>query len=474
MKKVIIVFVALLLLFCTSANADDVQYRQNIARRVKYFGYDGSRFESFLDNDNTTLCYLNMERAENYIGFINKTDKPISEVYINWASMPKDYIIQKSIDGNYYEDLYHVNTRHLSNLLHVDIKPKEYFRIFIEETQTERFSISSIEVYDNTDMPLPPHVEDWTETVDDADLMIFSAHADDEWVFFGGAIPLYSVEKEKDTIVVYMAADKFYRKSEALAALWAGGLKTYPIFAHFKDKRHYHLDETMDMWGEHDTIKYCVKLIRKYKPEVILTHDFEGEYGHGNHRMTAYAVDMAVILANDKTYDEKSAEKYGVWDVSKLYIHLYKENPIVIDYTKPLRKFDGLTAYEVSKKAIRMNYSQMAYTGLVHVHEEEEYCCANWGLRYTSVGLDKKGGDFFENVVDKPIETPTPMPTMTPAPTPCPTPTNTICPTATLLAEDEPCNDQEVDKNYLSIVAMSIVLTVLLLMVVYLRVKMSK
>jgi len=131
---------------------------------------------------------------------------------------------------------------------------------------------------------------------------------------------------------------------------------------------------------------------------VVLTHDFNGEYGHGNHKTTAYAVDKAVLLAQDASYDPESAAEYGTWEVKKLYIHLYEENPITIDFNVPLSSFGGMSAYDVARQALEQIRSQLKYPWLVYVHDEEEYSCADWGLRYTSVGLDVDKNCFFENI----------------------------------------------------------------------------
>ena len=425
MKKIIIFLITILLLTGTAFAQDEI-YSENISKQMRFFGYRDGDFRNLFDNNNETYFYLNMNRGENNIGFINESDSTITHVYIKWAAKPEQYIIQKSLDGNIYEDVLTVKSQFLNDLVQIEINPNEYFRIHVEQTLSERFAIDAIEVFDAGSSPLPSYVQDWDATVDKADLMIFSAHADDEWVFFGGAIPRFSVEEKKDTVVVYMAADKAYRKSEALCALWAGGLTTYPVFAPFKDYYTYQLDETMEVWGEDDTIKYCVRLIRQHKPDVVLTHEFNGEYGHGNHKMTAYAVDRAVILAQDASYDSQSADEYGVWEVKKLYIHLYEENMINVDYTAPLTAYGGLSAYDVSKTALQQNLSQLKYSGLVYVHEDEQYCCAQWGLRYSSVGPDVIKDSFFENVVK---QTPTPEPTSTM--TPSPIPTATIAPTST-------------------------------------------
>lgn len=397
MKKIIIV-VVVLLITGGIVLADEAVYCEDIAEKMGFFGDKRSYLGYLFDDNYNSYYFLRENYSESMLGFFNESDIAVSHIYIKWADKPERYSIQKSQDGNIYENIMEIETQFLNDLIPVVVEPGEYFRVYLDQPVSEYFSIDAIEIYCANEDPLPEHVQTWEQTASKTDLMIFSAHADDEWVFFGGTIPLYSVEQGKDTVVVYMAAEKFYRKSEALSALWSSGLHTHPEFAPFKDFFSYTVDETMSEWNETDTLKYCVSLIRKYKPDVVLTHDFNGEYGHGNHKATAYAVDKSVLLAQDASYDPESAEEYGTWEVKKLYIHLYEENPITIDFNVPLSSFGGISAYDVARQALKQNISQRRYSHLVYVHDGEEYSCADWGLRYTSVGLDVDKNSFFENI----------------------------------------------------------------------------
>ena len=69
--------------------------------------------------------------------------------------------------------------------------------------------------------------------------------------------------------------------------------------------------------------------IRQYKPDVILTQDFDGEYGHGNHMATALATADAFTLAANPNYNDGQAP----WQAKKLYVHLF--NRTVTNYNFP-------------------------------------------------------------------------------------------------------------------------------------------
>ena len=129
----------------------------------------------------------------------------------------------------------------------------------------------------------------------------------------------------------------------------------------------------------------------------MLTHDLDGEYGHGAHRVTADATLYCVEHAADASFQEKSAALYGTSQVKKLYLHLYPENQITMDWRVPLEAFGGKTGLELAREAYALHVTQQT-TPFV-IEDSGETSCALFGLAYTTVGADTAGGDFFENIV---------------------------------------------------------------------------
>jgi len=243
---------------------------------------------------------------------------------------------------------------------------------------------------------ISPVQQNWTPTPEKLDMMLISTHQDDEWLFFAGALP-DSVDRGKDVAVLYMANCNRMRYGEALAGLWHGGLRNYPIFLNLEDYYAGSFDQALKRWGEETTLKLLVQSLRRYKPDVVLTHDFDGEYANNQHKVTAWAVARAVELAQDPTYDPASAEEYGVWEVKKLYIHLYKENAIYMDWDRPLAAFDGRTGLEMATIGFNMHYLiQDDYT--IDYGKKYDYTC--FGLYYSAVGPDVEKNYFFENIVE--------------------------------------------------------------------------
>ena len=101
-------------------------------------------------------------------------------------------------------------------------------------------------------------------------------------------------------IVVYMTNCSRLRRGEALNCLWKMGVKNYPEFINLADKRVDSINEGVQLWGGKEAIlEQVVARIRRYKPEVIVTHDLNGEYGHNQHKITARCMSYAIEVAAD-------------------------------------------------------------------------------------------------------------------------------------------------------------------------------
>ncbi len=243
----------------------------------------------------------------------------------------------------------------------------------------------------------------WQPPPEKATLMLVSAHQDDEFLCMGGVLPLYAVEKEVPTAVIYMADCGRTRRGEALEGLWAIGMRNYPLFLNFPDKRLKTMEECAALWGEGATLEKLVEAIRRFRPEVVVTHDLSGEYGHCAHKFTAYAVRLAVARAADPAAYPLSAAAYGSWQVKKLYLHLYKQNPIRLDYSQKLARCGDKSAFEAAAAGYARHASQQKY---YQFEEGGPHDNALFGLAFSMVGEDVQKNDLLENIAPSP----TPMP----------------------------------------------------------------
>jgi hypothetical protein len=153
-----------------------------------------------------------------------------------------------------------------------------------------------------------------------------------------------------------------------------------------------------------DLLGFVVENLRRFKPLVAVGHDIKGEYGHGMHMVYTDLLMEAITITNDASFYPESAEKYGLWDTPKTYLHLYEENAIVMDWDQPLERFDGMTAFEVSVNRgfqmhiTQISYFQWYYKGFPDAKSLPVHNPCYFGLYRSTVGPDVEKNDFFENV----------------------------------------------------------------------------
>lgn len=332
-------------------------------------------------------------------------DAGVRTAYVKWLALPDCAILVQSDE----------NGKELSREM---IEQPVYNDCYSILPEARRLSlscengmqISEVTLFSQGVLPEEIHV--WQPPLNKADLMVVSAHCDDELIFFGGTIPYYAGERGLAVQVVYMANGDRARVDEALNGLWHAGVRNSPVFLPLKDVYTESLKRMLLNWGEEETTGMLVDLIRRFRPEVIVSHDLNGEYGHAAHMATAYCLREAVPKAASEQAYPDSANKYGVWQVKKLYLHLYPEQKIRMDWNKPLAVFGGKTALEIANEAYHMHVSQLEYHS--DVYGEGEYSSFDYGLAMTELGPDEAKNDFFEHVDPKALSNyiaPTPQPT---------------------------------------------------------------
>ena len=243
--------------------------------------------------------------------------------------------------------------------------------------------------------------------------MLVSAHSDDELVMMGGIIPTYAAERGMRIQVVYCYVPEQYRHEEALNGLWFSGMRTLPVFFVIENESRLRFAEKL------------TREIRRFKPEVVITHDINGEYGQyeyknpqsTGHGLVSRNCREAVEAAADAKKFPKSAEEYGTWQVKKLYLHLYDKNQVVMDFDTPLSFFNGKTAFEIAQEAYAFHKSQRSYW--LDVLRSNRYDCRKYGLYATTVGEDVEKNDFLENIPPECLSDYV-------APEPTPTPETTV------------------------------------------------
>lgn len=266
---------------------------------------------------------------------------------------------------------------------------------------------------------LPQYVEVWNPPHKEADLLLFSTHSDDEQLFFAGLMPTYIARGAKIQVVYFTNHnDNPKRLHEQIHGLYVIGIRNYPIIGFIPDAWSDNLKWAIlnlkkSGFTEDDALKFEVEMIRRFKPQVIVGHDENGEYSHGQHILNTYILKSAILKSNDKEYDEESLNRYGLWDTPKTYLHLYKDNKVVLDYDTPLDYYNGKTAYEISKLGYKEHHTQQYtwftkwLTGVDQNGKGElfsksteitKYSPREYGLYRSTVGNDINKNDLFENI----------------------------------------------------------------------------
>ncbi|MDO4564798.1 MAG: PIG-L family deacetylase [Clostridia bacterium] len=258
----------------------------------------------------------------------------------------------------------------------------------------EEFDLSELRVYGEG--VLPENYHPWEPEAERVDFLIVAMHPDDDALFLGGVMPIYGAEKGYAGTILYMATRTRLRCTEALNGAYLMGLRTYPILAGFPDIPSTMPQELKDTFTLEDVTEYLVGQFRKLKPLVVVSHDMEGEYGHWQHKLLAQATLDAAELAADPAYSPETAAEWGVWEVRKVYLHLYPENTMELPTDLPLAAFDGKTAFEIASLAYDCHESQQ--TGVHLISDDGEYGIRYFGLAYSTVGLDSGSNDMFENI----------------------------------------------------------------------------
>ena len=284
---------------------------------------------------------------------------------------------------------------------------------------------------------------DWLAPPDKVDLMVISAHPDDEGIFFGGVLPYYTQVLQKETILIDMNSGRHdsaptIREDELRDAAWTYGLRYEPVFARFLSvtavtadhKWTTDVNAAWDAWdgeptdgvadnnangipdGREAGAYFLAMQIRTYQPEVIVTQDIDGEYGHATHKATALVTIDAYALAADPSVDIGGL---APWQASKLYIHQSEANGLGTEgYTfqswlfhdyleEPTIDQDGnpatpdLTPRQVADLGLDMHVSQgspdvstVYRTGENYDGHHSEW----WGLYESTVGPDKPSEPF--------------------------------------------------------------------------------
>ena len=412
LRIILIVAIAFLTLpilpFHTSAAAED--QAENLSAKCKYSGDFSLHDERLRDSDFDTVQRV----AKGKTLSISWDDSvPVASVYLSFYSAPVAYTVMQ-YDGSGAKLSEEPGILLYNNLIGV-LPETRKVSIRADEDNCSFCSLYALgngSIFDYH--PFAP-------TIEKADYMTFAMHPDDDVLFLGAIYPIYEADRGLSGISMIMSTklpEKFQRerRQEDLNGAWILGLKTQPVFGGFPDIPQNYYDKFHHTFTKDDVTRYAVTMIRTYRPEVVMTQDLNGEYGHWQHKVLAEGVLAAVPLAADPDYQPKGYPKTEPWEVKKLYIHLYSQNKLTLDVDRPIAALGGKSAFETASQAFLMHPTQTRKDN--HHVSKTEYSLAEFGLAYTTVGEDTAGmNDMFEHIDESSLSV-TPQPTVTPTPTP--------------------------------------------------------
>ena len=257
------------------------------------------------------------------------------------------------------------------------------------------FALCSLYVYGDGEVP---DYHPYEQTPEKADYMLIAMHPDDDVLFLGAIIPTYGVQRGLEGVAVYMGTRLRIRRQEALNGAWIMGLRTLPVFGGFPDIPPEYYNKFKNTFTKDDVVRYIVTILRKYRPEVVVSHDLNGEYGHWQHKLLAEGVDARV----------------------------------------PIEGLGGKTAFDAATEAFQCHQSQLPSRH--SVQDQGIYSLTDFGLAYTTVGADSPGvNDMFEHIGSEAVSTATEEPTEEPIETPNTEPTEQVAePNETAKTTEEP------------------------------------
>lgn len=163
-------------------------------------------------------------------------------------------------------------------------------------------------------------------------------------------------------------------------------------------------EESFDKWGKEDLLSDVVLMIRKFKPDIILTRfPADERAGHGHHIASALLALEAFDLAADPDYLPSQVEVYGTWKTKSLYWNsstwsnpnLEKEAINNPDYLiKDIGGYNellGMSYNEVGTIA-RSQHKCQGFGAIIEKGTSLEYFVYQKG--------EKLKSDFFENKTD--------------------------------------------------------------------------
>lgn len=383
-KRYLLPLILLLLLSAVipacAQEAASITSQCTFVRNGKY-----NRSPEIQDGKYGTYCKLRKRDALE----ISADGQEIGGLFLQWYDHPSLLEIQVP-QGDDWKAVTTIGT-HLTDWVAL---PEGTTRCRLYNVDNSQAFLAEVTVYGRGEKPAEAH--SWTD-LDKADMMVVAAHPDDELLWLGGLLPTYAGQRNLKVQVVYLVRSTPLRRLELLDGLWHCGVTAYPDTLGLSDAFTNTLDKQYKAWNRDRLLEKLVAMLRKYRPEVVVTHDINGEYGHGAHQVAADSSILTVASAADAAQYPESAQTDGPWQVKKLYLHLWEGDGVTkMDWKQPLSAFGGKTGLTVATEALEYHRSQRKRDW--EMTDGGRYDNALFGLYASVVGQDVDMDDLMEHI----------------------------------------------------------------------------
>lgn len=312
-------------------------------------------------------------------------------IYIKFsASAPSAYTIEASTDDGSVSTINCGGTGFLHEVTRLPVGTTE-----LSVSCDETVKLCEIELYSSGE--LPKDVQRWEQTLEECDLLVIATHSDDDTLFFGALIAEQIARARiVQTAFICGHSGEVHRLNELLDGQWTLGVTSYPIVGGFKDYYSTTLKGAQGQYDSNAISEFIVETVRRTKPRVIAAHDINGEYGHGAHRLTSKLTLDNIEHYGDEMSFTSSVESYGAFSPSKVYVHLYDENELILDVKRELEELDGASPFDIAATAYKCHRSQQKYRFKVTVGGTDD--CRRFGLYHSNVECDPFAYDIMDGV----------------------------------------------------------------------------
>lgn len=210
----------------------------------------------------------------------------------------------------------------------------------------------------------------------DPGLLCVHAHPDDEAIWTGGTLARYADEGARTAVVTCTWAEGTRRAGElrrSLEILGAGEPRLLG-YADARDAasapgRPRFLDVPLD-----EAVGRLVGHIREFRPDIVITYDGYGAYGHPDH-VHAHRVTMAAVEASG--YDQLYRDAGAPWRPRALYLATLPRSVVLSHWQEvfgsppePGHTLPGVPDDEVTARLDVARWAERKWAAL-HAHESE-------------------------------------------------------------------------------------------------------